>query len=157
MKIVSGGQSGVDRAALDAAIALGVAYGGWCPKGGWAEDFAEPPGLLVHYPLLKETPSADPAERTRWNVRDSDATLILVDRGGTAVSGGTQLATAVAEELGRPWLALDIAVPDSEARLRAWLGTVKPAVLSIGGPRESETPGIYAKARVLLEAVLRGG
>jgi hypothetical protein len=157
VKIVSGGQSGVDRAALDVAIALGLAYGGWCPKGGWAEDFAEPPGLLVHYPLLKETPSADPAERTRWNVRDSDATLILVDCGGMGVSGGTQLATAVAEELGKAWLALDVGAADSEAGLRAWLGTVKPAVLSIGGPRESETPGIYAKARALLETALARG
>lgn len=154
MKILSGGQSGVDRAALDAAIALGLDYGGWCPKGGWAEDFPDPPGVLSRYPLLGETPGAEPAERTRWNVRDSDASLILVDRGGTAVSGGTQLATAVAEELGRPWLALDVAAPDSEARLLAWLGTVKPTVLSIGGPRESEAPGIYEKARALLEAAL---
>jgi len=157
MKIVSGGQSGVDRAALDAAIALGVAYGGWCPKGGWAEDFLKPPGLLARYSRLKETPSADPTERTRWNVRDSDATLILVDRSGTSVSGGTQLAATVAEELGRPWLVLDVAAPGSEARLRAWLGTVKPAVLSIGGPRESEAPGIYTKTRALLEAALGGG
>jgi hypothetical protein len=71
MKIVSGGQSGVDRAALDVAIARGIPYGGWCPKGGWAEDMPAPPGLLAHYPHLRETPSADPAERTAWNVRDS--------------------------------------------------------------------------------------
>ena len=73
--IVSGGQTGVDRAALDAAIARGIAYGGWCPQGGWAEDCPEPPGVLARYPLLRETPSADPAQRTEWNVRDSDASL----------------------------------------------------------------------------------
>ena len=156
MKIVSGGQSGVDRAALDTAIALGLACGGWCPRGGWAEDFPDPPGLLVHYPQLVETPSAEPAERTRRNVRDSDATLILVDRGGMAAPGGTQLANAVADELGKPWLALDLAAPDGRERLRGWLTVVKPDVLSIGGPRESEAPGLYEKARTLLGAVLGG-
>jgi hypothetical protein len=157
MKIVSGGQSGVDRAALDTAIGLGLDYDGWCPKGGWAEDCPDPPGVLARYPLLRETPGADPAERTRWNVRDSDATLILIDSGGMAVSGGTQLANAVADDLGKPWLVLDVAVPDSGERLRAWLAATKPAILSIGGPRESEAPGIYAKARALLEASLGGG
>jgi Circularly permutated YpsA SLOG family len=156
MKIVSGGQSGVDRAALDAAITLGLAYGGWCPKGGWAGDRPDPPGLLARYPLLAETPSAEPAERTRWNVRDSDATLILLDRGGLAVSGGKQLANATADDLGKPCLVLDVAAPDSGERLRAWLAEV-PAVLGIGGPRESEAPGIYEKARALLAAVLGGG
>ena len=66
MKIVCGGQSGVDRAALDAAIAAGVPHGGWCPAGGWAEDFPDPPGLRAAYPALRPTPSADPAERTDW-------------------------------------------------------------------------------------------
>ena len=60
--ILSGGQSGVDRAALDAAIERGLGYRGWCPKGGWAEDLQEPPGLLAQYPHLRETPQADPAE-----------------------------------------------------------------------------------------------
>src|SRR5262245_53687608 len=75
--IISGGQTGVDRAALDAAIALGIPYGGWSPKGGWAEDMPSPPGILAHYPALRETSSADPSERTELNVRDSDATLLL--------------------------------------------------------------------------------
>ena len=73
MKLLSGGQSGVDRAVLDVALARGIAYGGWCPKGGWAEDCPTPPGLLTKYPRLKETPLADPAQRTEWNVRDADA------------------------------------------------------------------------------------
>ena len=72
MEIVSGGQTGVDRAALDAALALGMRCGGWCPAGRWAEDGPIDP----RYPL-RETPSGDPAQRTEWNVRDSDATLIL--------------------------------------------------------------------------------
>lgn len=156
MKIISGGQSGVDRAALDTAIALRLDYGGWCPKGGWAEDYPDPPGVLARYPRLEETPSADPAVRTRWNVRDSDATLILIDAGGTAGSTGTQLASAVADELGKPSIVLDVATPDSGKRLKAWLAAVKPAVLSIGGPRESEVPGIYDKARRFLSAALAG-
>jgi hypothetical protein len=73
MKILSGGQTGVDRAALDVAIARAMPYGGWCPRGGWAEDFSDSPGLLATYPHLRETPSRDPAQRTDWNVRDADA------------------------------------------------------------------------------------
>jgi hypothetical protein len=79
IKLLSGGQSGVDRAVLDVALARGIAYGGWCPKGGWAEDFPKPPGVLAKYPQLAETPLVDPAQRTEWNVRDADA---LSDRGG---------------------------------------------------------------------------
>jgi Circularly permutated YpsA SLOG family len=154
VKIVSGGQSGVDRAALDVAIALGFGYGGWCPKGGWAEDFQDPPGLLTRYPKLEETPTGDPAERTRWNVRDSDAMLILVDSSGLAVSGGTRLAETIAGRLGKPSIVIDVAAPDGAARLSAWLTEVGPAVLGVGGPRESEAPGIYERARWLLMEVL---
>ena len=96
MRLLSGGQSGVDRAALDVAIAHGIAYGGWCPQGGWAEDFPQPPGLLAKYPGLRETPLADPAQRTEWNVRDADACLIIVDTGGLEVSAGTTLAGELA-------------------------------------------------------------
>jgi hypothetical protein len=94
MILISGGQSGVDRAVLDVAIARGIDYDGWCPHGGWAEDFPAPPGLLARYPKLKETPLADPAQRTEWNVRDADACLIMVDAGGIDVSRGA-LASAV--------------------------------------------------------------
>ena len=73
LKLLSGGQTGVDRAALDAAIDKGVACGGWCPKGGWAEDMPRPPGPLAFYPMLQETPLSDPIQRTEWNVRDNRA------------------------------------------------------------------------------------
>ena len=92
MKIISGGQTGIDRAALDAAIEMGVEYGGWCPKGGWAEDFRKPPGLLARYPLLRETPSAEAIQRTEWNVRDADRLMILIDVSGIGVSKGTVAA-----------------------------------------------------------------
>lgn len=78
MKIVSGGQTGVDRAALDVAMALGLEIGGWCPAGRWAEDGP----IDARYPL-NETPSADPAQRTEWNVCDSDGTLILTGAVGS--------------------------------------------------------------------------
>ena len=84
MKLLSGGQSGVDRAVLDVAVERSIDYGGWCPKDGWAEDLPKPPGLLAKYPRLKETPLADPAQRTEWNVRDADACMIVIAAGGLA-------------------------------------------------------------------------
>lgn len=161
--IISGGQSGVDRAALDAALACGIPYGGWCPRGGWAEDLPKPPGVRARYPLLQETPSAAPAERTEWNVRDSDAGLILVDAAGVAVSGGTALAERFSAQYAKPLLVFDVGAADAVERVTAWLGKLlathgpdTPFRLAIGGPRESEAPGIYLKAkRVLREIVDR--
>lgn len=155
--IVSGGQTGVDRAALDVAIAHGMPYGGWCPCGGWAEDAQVPPGVLAHYPLLRETPSADPAQRTEWNVRDSDASLILIDAGGVAVSIGTALAQRLAARYDKPLLAVDVGAMNALDETSQWLRALvaaheggTPFRLAIGGPRESEAPGVYAKARALL-------
>jgi Circularly permutated YpsA SLOG family len=159
--IVSGGQSGVDRAALDAALACGLDYEGWCPQGGWAEDFPSPPGLLVRYPLLLQTPLKDPVQRTQWNVRDADACLILTDANGTAASRGSKLAERVAARYGKPLLVADIGAADAPARVRAWLdtllakrGDVTPVHLAIGGPRESEAKGIYRKARYFVGVLL---
>ena len=161
LTIVSGGQSGVDRAALDAAIARGIPYGGWCPKGGWAEDFPDPPGVLARYPLLQETPSADPAERTEWNMRDSDACLILVDGSGVAVSQGTALTGDLAARYAKPLLVVDVSAADAVERMTAWLVALLAARASdasfrvmIGGPRESEAPGIYRRARGALGQLL---
>lgn len=162
LMIISGGQSGVDRAALDVAIALGLPYGGWCPHGGWAEDLPASPGLLAKYPLLRETPSRDPAQRTEWNVRDSDASLILVDAGGVSVSGGTALAQTLAVKYGKPLLVVDASAPDAAARVGAWLDALPakhadeaPFRLAVGGPRESEAPAIYERARAVLESSVR--
>ncbi|HEU0016829.1 MAG TPA: putative molybdenum carrier protein, partial [Methyloceanibacter sp.] len=102
LKILSGGQTGVDRATLDVAIEEGIAYGGWCPKSGWAEDMPNPPGLLSHYPDLRETPDADPSQRTEWNVRDADRLMVLIDSAGLSVSKGTGLAIDTAKKLGKP-------------------------------------------------------
>jgi hypothetical protein len=150
-RIVSGGQTGVDRAALEFGRRVGIPIGGWCPAGGRAEDLTEPPGLLAVFPELRETPSADANERTRWNVRDSDATLVLT-RGGV-VSAGTARTIEIVEELGRPHLVADVT---DEGAVRRWLEELPgEAVLNIAGPRESQAPGIQADADALLDAVLR--
>src|SRR5579872_4589257 len=160
--VLSGGQSGVDRAALDAAIVLGIEYGGWCPKGGWAEDYPEPPGVLAKYSLLRETPSADPAERTEWNVRDADASLILVDAAGAAVSRGTALAETLAARYGKPLLVVDVGAADAVMHANDWLvalmaahGGDAPFRLAIGGPRESEAREIYGKAKAFVRDLLQ--
>ena len=148
-RIVSGGQTGVDRAALDVALELGIPYGGWCPAGGRAEDFPEPPGLLVVYPKLTATAEPEPAVRTRLNVRASDATLIVWD--GRTPSPGTQLTMEVAQELGRPLLITS----GEAAETKAWVASLNAGiVLNVAGPRESNCPGSYARTAELLRAVL---
>lgn len=159
MKIISGGQTGVDRAALDVAIERGLPWGGWCPKGGWAEDFPDPPGLLNKYPALRETPSAQSDERTEWNVRDSDAILIVADCNGLSVSKGTRHAQEWADRFGKPLLVIDVGRPHAAAQVAEWLRGQRERFgahmsLGVGGPRESEAPGIYARTRMLMESVL---
>lgn len=156
MRIISGGQSGVDRAALDAAIGAGIPYAGWCPKGGWAEDLAEPPGMSALYPELRETPETSPAQRTEWNVRDSDALMVLVGADGLAASQGTALALRCAKSLGKPHIVIDIDAPDALAKVQSFLAQQGGDSLCIGGPRESEVPGIHAKVFALLTALFHG-
>jgi putative molybdenum carrier protein len=159
MKLLSGGQSGVDRAALDAAIEHGIDYGGWCPKGGWGEDFPKAPGLLAKYPKLRETPLADPAQRTEWNVRDAHACLILVDVGGLDASPGTALAQDLAHNYRKPLFVADLANPDIVRHACLWLRVQQAKhgaglKLAVGGPRESEAPGIYARALIFIGALI---
>jgi hypothetical protein len=157
-RIVSGGQTGVDRAALDMAVALGIPYGGWCPRGGWAEDLPEPPGLLARYPLLQQTPDADPSQRTRWNVRDSGATLVLLDGPSPAAGSGTALTLAAACELTRPFALAELGRPEDALRAAQALldGLGGDAALNIAGPRESGAPGIYERSRRFLAGLLGG-
>jgi hypothetical protein len=148
-RIVSGGQTGVDRAALDVALVLGLPCGGWCPRGRRAEDGPLDP----RYPL-KETPTSDYPERTEWNVRDSDGTLVLT-RGRPG--GGTALTIALARRLGRAHLVLDLAAhpPPDPARVKLWANAHLVAVLNVAGPRESQHPGIQDEAHAFLETALR--
>lgn len=144
-RIVSGGQTGVDRAALDVALALGIACGGWVPKGRRAEDGA----ISERYPL-RETASRGYVERTQRNVRDSDATLILA-RG--PATGGTALTIAVAQRLRRPLLVVDLEDAPSPVAIATWLSATGARVVNIAGPRESTNPGIHEEAKNFLLAV----
>jgi hypothetical protein len=145
-RIVSGGQTGVDRAALDAALALGVDCGGWCPAGRLAEDGRIPD----RYPL-SETGNADYAERTRRNVEDSDATLIVTDG---QPAGGTALTVRCCEDLGRPWLMIDATTETLDEALRRlgdFVETAGVATLNVAGPRASQSrrAGPYARALLI--------
>jgi hypothetical protein len=153
LAIISGGQTGVDRAALDLAIERGIPCSGWCPRGGWAEDLPEPPGLIRTYPMLRETPLGDPAQRTEWNIRDCEALLILTDAQGADVSRGTALAIRFAERYGKPHLLASLAERDATERVIVWLEAGASQRLAIGGPRESEAPGIYLASKRFLEQV----
>lgn len=147
-KVVSGGQTGVDRAALDVAQKLGIACGGWCPKGRLAEDGPIP----AKYPL-KETPSCDYPERTEWNVRDCDGTLVL---SWGRPSGGTALTIALARRLKKPCLVIDLETAGlSCEKIAAWIDLYGIATLNVAGPRESPGLPIYRKAHALLIALLR--
>jgi hypothetical protein len=148
-QIISGGQTGVDRAALDAARALGLDYGGYLPKGRRAEDGPLPDA----YVGMTETGSSSYGVRTRCNVAVADATLILT-RG--AADGGTLLTLRTAEERGKPVLCVDLADgPEAVARACAsWLRDRPPGILNVAGPRERGRPGIYAEARTVLDRVL---
>lgn len=143
-KIVTGGQTGVDRGALDAAIALGIPHGGWCPRGRLAEDGRIPP----HY-RLTETDSPEYRVRTERNVVDSDGTLILC-RGQPA--GGTELTRQLAQRHRKPCLVVDLDQPPSPERIRRWIARHRLRVLNVAGPRESQSPGIAVQARAMLEA-----
>ncbi|HEX8320044.1 putative molybdenum carrier protein [Longimicrobium sp.] len=146
LTLVSGGQTGVDRAALDVAMERGMAVGGWCPAGRWAEDGP----IAPDYPL-RETPSADPAQRTEWNVRDSHGTLLLVT---DAASAGTELTREAAQRFGQPLHISRLDALPNVDHFRRWLRAHRITVLNVAGPRESESPGIYDAARDYLRAVL---
>jgi hypothetical protein len=148
-KIVSGAQTGVDRAALDVALELGLACGGWVPRGRRAEDGRIP----ARYPL-RETAGAAYPQRTRLNVRDADATLILTR---CEPAGGTAFTIACARKLDRPCMVVDLTRSDLEhagALVRAWLDDERVRVLNIAGPRESSAPGIADEAAAFLRCVL---
>ncbi len=145
-KIVSGGQTGVDRAALDVALELGVPCGGWCPKGRKAEDgVIDPP-----YPL-QETESPEYPVRTEMNVKDSDATLIL-NQG--LLTGGTARTLELAKINKKPYWVIDLSKTEDPALVKKWIQHGKVKVLNVAGPRESKEPGIHYRAIELLRRIL---
>jgi len=144
--LISGGQTGVDRAALDTAIELDIPYGGWCPAGRLAED-----GIIPARYLLRETPADTYLQRTEWNVRDSDATLIISPG---ELEGGTAATRRFATQYNKPCMIIDPAQPPAADRFRQWLQQHSVQTLNIAGPRESKQPGIYKQARVCLISLL---
>lgn len=144
-RIVSGGQTGADRGALDAAMALGLEHGGFCPRGRRAED-----GIIPERYRLTETGSREYAVRTEKNVVESDAT-VLFTRG--PATGGSALTAALARQHHRPFLHLDLAQGDPEdaaAALRAWLDRHRPAVLNVAGSRASRCPELAGEVEQIL-------
>jgi hypothetical protein len=146
-KIISGGQTGVDRAALDVAMELGIECGGWCPKGRRAEGRPIP----KRYPL-KETPSTAYPQRTKRNVLDSDATLILTLR--QHQRGGTALTIRLAHSLKKPYKVVKLNGTTDVEGVRSWLERKKIRILNVAGPRESENPGIHSMACDFLRQLL---
>lgn len=147
VRIISGGQTGVDRAALDVAMARGLACGGWVPRGRRAEDGRLP----LRYPM-RESRRNSYGERTRLNVRDAEGTLILT-RGQPI--GGTALTAALARRLGKPYLLVDLENAPDPAAINQWIDERGIRVLNVAGPRESTCPGIYGQAAALLDRLLR--
>jgi hypothetical protein len=145
-KIISGGQTGVDRAALDVALELGLPCGGWCPRGRRAENGPIPD----RYPL-QETASDVYPERTRRNVQEADATLVLL-RG--EARGGTALTIELAAKHRKPCLVVDLDDPSGLGQVRAWAETYHVQVVNVAGPRESESRRIHDQAVQFLRALL---
>jgi hypothetical protein len=147
--IISGGQTGADRAALDFAIAHGFSHGGWCPRGRLAEDGPIP----LSYDL-RETPSRKYSQRTQWNVRDSDATVVFSI--AEQPQGGTKLTLDLARRLGKPVLHLsrDVSPRDAASLLQGFLAEHAVETLNIAGPRASQEPEIANFVRETLLSAL---
>lgn len=151
IRIRTGGQSGVDRAAMDFAREHDIPLCGWCPKNGWAEDYPDPPGLLADYPELTETPSEGTEQRTKWNMRDCDAILTIIPE-RTGSSPGTEIGLAEGEALGKPMY--NAAGMDDINDIVKWVDSLSDETeLCVGGPRASECPEAYDLAKAMLDAV----
>ena len=151
MKVISGGQTGVDRAALDAAIAVGFDYGGSIPLGRKAED-----GFIdLRYTKLIELSTAAYGTRTEQNVIEGDATLIFT---AGQPDGGTKLTIKLLRKHCKPYLLIYLAnTGENEVveQIKNWLCKVEPRVLNVAGPRESKSPGIYTQVFDILMAVFQ--
>jgi len=150
MKVISGGQTGVDRAAIDAAIEQGIDYGGYIPKNRKAEDGR----ISDKYSKLIEIKETDYRVRTEKNVKQSNATLIIYFN---QLYGGTLLTKEFAEKYKQDYLCIDLLkeTPNPIKKIRKWLEIVEPKILNIAGPRESTNPGIYETTKGLLTEVFK--
>jgi hypothetical protein len=145
-RIVCGGQTGADRAALDWAIAHGVPHGGWCPAGRVAEDGIIP----ARYQLTEVPDGGGYRERTEANVRDSDTTLIVST--APELTGGSHETMLFARRLAKPCLHVHRGM-DWQQALRAWIETNAISTLNVAGPRASEAPDIGSFTVEVLDAL----
>jgi predicted Rossmann-fold nucleotide-binding protein len=148
-KIVSGGQTGADQAALDVAIELGIPHGGWIPKGRKTEA-----GPLPAKYKLKEMPTTEYPKRTEQNVIDSDGTLIISHG---ELTEGSDYTRQMAEKHGKPWLYIDADKFSVEAAVevtRAWVNGNSVRILNVAGPRASKDPEIQSKTKEILKTFL---
>ena len=148
-KIISGGQTGADRAALDWAMANGIEHGGWCPQGRLAED-----GVITAQYDLRETPKADYLQRTEWNVRDSDATAIISL--ASQLTGGSLATAKLASDLGKPCLHLSGLqdAPENARQLAVFLWRHEVQILNVAGPRASGEPDVGAFIQSIFSELL---
>ena len=148
-KIISGGQTGADRAALDTAIKFNMEHGGWVPAGRKAEDGVIPP--VYH---MDEMPTDECAQRTEQNIRDAQATVIIA-RG--PLEGGTLLTRELALTLKKPLCYIDLDDMDefeAAVMLQDFLIQYSVRVLNVAGPRAGQDPGIYWSVKGILETII---
>ena len=146
-RIVSGGQTGVDQGALEAALALGIPHGGWCPAGRICES-----GVISDKYSLEETDSPNYKVRTEQNVIDSDGTLILYR---SKLSGGTAFTLRMAQKHDRPFLLVDLHRTAENETIVQWIQDAELETLNVAGPRESSAAGVFEESRDFLISVLR--
>jgi hypothetical protein len=150
LKITCGGQTGVDRAALEWALANDVPHGGWCPKGRKAEDGIIPPQFQ-----LTETSNPNPSVRTRRNIQDSGATVIFSR--SPELTDGTKLTAELAKKIGKPMLHLlpSMGTDEAAAQLNEFLQTHSVVVLNVAGPRASDEPELGDFVKAVLSRALK--
>ena len=153
-KIISGGQTGVDRAALDVALKYNIRHGGWCPKGRLSEN-----GKIPLFYNLQETCSSEYSERTKQNIIDSDATLIIVPKLPLPIeiTDGTLLTIEICKKLNKLYLVIDVTIDDENSinDIKSWIVDNNIKLLNIAGPRESQSNNIYFSAYEYITKLIR--